>query len=326
VRVWLVRRLLLCVPTLIGITLVTFLLSRLAPGGPLSQLLDPAVAAKVSPDQIEALRHQLGLDRPLPEQYFDWLRRLATFDFGRSLAVGALPVGTRVLAALRVTFFLQLAGVLLMFGGGVPLGLWCATHAGRRRERIVSASLFALHSAPVLLLGTLLLKLFSVGPFGSLPMLGLHSPGAPESGLAAWIDLGRHALLPVVCVGLAGLPVVVQYTRAGVVEALSRPFLLAAAARGIPERRRVAVHALRIGILPLVTLLGQVVPYLVAGSVMVEWLFGLPGMGQLAAGAILERDYPVVMAISVVVGVAAMAGFLLSDLLYALLDRRVRVA
>lgn len=325
-RAWFLRRLLLSVPTLIGLTLVTFALSRLAPGGPFSELLDPEATARVSPEQIAEMRGLLGLDRPLPVQYFEWLGRFATLDFGNSLLLGAEPVAPKVGRALQVTFSLQLAGVLLMLAVAIPIGIWSAARDGARRERIAGALLFLLHCTPVLLLGTLLMALFCTGGFGALPMLGLRSPDAPAHGFGAFADLIRHAALPVVCIALSGLPGIARFARAGMVDALARPWLLAAAARGISERRRLFVHALRTGILPIVTLLGQMVPGLVAGSVVIERLFGLPGMGRLAADAILERDYPTVMAISVVAGVAAMVGFLLADLLYALLDRRVRVA
>jgi peptide/nickel transport system permease protein len=326
VRAWLLRRLLLCVPTLVGLTVVTFLLSRLAPGGPFTALFDPEAAAKVPPQQIESMNALLGLDRPLPEQYFEWLRRFATLDFGNSLTLGSQPVAEKVAAALQVTFWLQLAGVVLMLGLGIPIGVACAAREGTRGERATGTLLFLLHCVPILLLGTLLMKLFCVGPLRSLPMIGLRSPDAPDHGFAGAVDLFRHCLLPVVCIALAGLPGIARFARSGMLAELGRPFIVAAAARGISERRRLYVHALRTGLLPIVTLLGQLVPFLVAGSVTVEKLFGLPGMGQLSADAILERDYPTVMAVSVVVGVAAMAGFLLADVVTALLDRRVRVA
>lgn len=325
-RAWFLRRLLLCVPTLLGLTLVTFALSRLAPGGPFAPLLDPDLGGKVTPEQVESMHRLLGLDRPLPVQYLEWLQRFATLDFGSSLRIGGEPVAGTVWSALQVTFLLQLSGVLLMLGVGIPIGIWSAARAGTRRERLAGALLFALHSTPALLLGTLLMALFCTGRVAALPMLGLRSPDAARGGFGAFADLLRHAALPVVCIALSGLPAIARFARAGMVDALARPWLQAAQARGIPERRRLYVHALRSGVLPIVALLGQMVPFLVAGSVIVERLFGLPGMGRLAADSILERDYPTVMAISVVVGVAAMAGFLLADLLYALLDRRVRLA
>jgi peptide/nickel transport system permease protein len=326
VRAWLLRRLLLCVPTLVGLTLVTFLLSRLAPGGPFASAIDPEGASRVPLQEIEAMRTLLGLDRPLSVQYLEWLRRFATLDFGTTLGIAPVPVAARVAAALRVTFWLQLASVTLMLGLGVPLGVWCAARVGTRREKSTGALLFLLHCTPMLLLGTLLMKLFCVGPLRVLPMIGLHSPDAPDHGLAGALDLLKHATLPVACIALAGLPGIARFARAGMLDELAKPFLVAAAARGIPERRRLFVHALRVGILPIVALLGQIVPFLVVGSVTVEKLFSLPGMGQLAAEAILARDYPTVMAVSVVVGVAAMAGFLLADVVQALLDRRVRLA
>jgi peptide/nickel transport system permease protein len=326
VRIWLLRRLLLCVPTLVGLTLVTFLLSRLAPGGPFFGLLDPGAQARVTPREIEAMQHLLGLDRPLHVQYFEWLRRFATLDFGTTLGIAPEPVAAKVGAALKVTLGLQGMSVVLMLGLGIPLGVWCAARAGTRRERATGALLFLLHCTPLLLFGTLMMKVFCVGPLRILPMIGLRSPEAPDHGFAGALDLARHAVLPVACIALAGLPGIARFARAGMLDELARPFILAAAARGVPERRRLFVHALRVGLLPIVALIGQIFPFIIIGSVTIEKLFSLPGMGQLAADAILSRDYPMVMAVSVVVGVATMGGFLLSDLVLALLDRRVRLA
>jgi len=205
----------------------------------------------------------------------------------------------------------------------VPLGVACAARAGRPGERALGAALFLLHSTPVLLLGTLLIALFCTGRLAALPMVGIATPGLEEQGgLAAIVDRLRHALLPIVCLSLAGLAGVTRYARAGVVEALRQPYIAAARARGLPERRLLARHALRNGILPTITLLGSLLPWLVGGSVAVETLFSIPGLGRLATDSILNRDYPTVMALTVLVGVATMVGFLVTDLLHALARRR----
>jgi peptide/nickel transport system permease protein len=319
----LVRRLLLCVPTLLGLTLVTFLLSRLAPGGPLSGHDDPTGGPALTKSQSQQLERLLELDRPLPEQYLRWLGRFAQLDFGDSLAADRRPVRTKIVDAFQVSIGLQLAALLLMYGIGVPLGLLCAAKEGSRFDRVASAALFLVHSLPMLLTGTILIALFCTGAWASLPLLGLRTPGPAAGGAwAAFVDLVRHAILPVTCLALAGLAGVTRYARVGVIEALRQPWIAAARARGLPERRLLARHALKNGLVPTITLLGNILPWLVGGSVVVETLFSLPGLGRLATESILGRDYPTVMALSVLVGVATMAGFLVTDLAYAWVRRR----
>ena len=325
-RVWLLRRLALCAPTLLGVTLVTFALSRMAPGGPFSGLLDPSEGKPLTREQLASIERTLGLDRSLPEQYLRWLDRFVRFDFGDSLAADRRPVRAKVLEAFQVSIGLQAAAVVLMYGVGVPLGVYCAARAGSRLERLLGGGLFLLHSVPVLLLGTLLIALFCTGRLASLPLLGLSTPGLrPANAWEAFVDLARHAVLPATCLALAHVAGITRYARAGVLEALHQPFIHAARARGLPERRLLARHALRNGILPTVTLFGSILPWLVGGSVAVETLFGIPGLGRLSIDSILGRDYPTVMALSVLVGTATMAGFLLTDVLYVLVRRRIEL-
>jgi peptide/nickel transport system permease protein len=322
VRAWLLRRLLLAVPTLLGITLVTFALSRLAPGGPLSAQLDTLEGKPISTADKEAMNQLLGLDRPLPEQYATWLGRFVRLDFGESLAPGHEPVRTKIAEAFGVSVALQAIALLLMYGIGLPLGLFCAAKAGTRLERAIAAGLFLVHSTPVLLLGTVLVALFCTGALARLPMLGLRTPGVATSGFEAFADVARHAVLPIVCLTLSHLAGVTRYARAGVLEALRQPYIHAARARGLPERRLLTRHALRNGLVPTITLLAGNLAWLVGGSVAIETFFGLPGLGRLSIDSILLRDYPTVMALSVLVGAAMLLGFLLTDLLYVVVSRR----
>jgi peptide/nickel transport system permease protein len=327
VRTWLSRRLLLALPTLLGLTIVTFLLSRLAPGGPLTDLLGAEEGRALTREQLETTERLLGLDRPLHEQYLSWLGRFARLDFGESLLPDHRPVREKIVAAFGVSVALQAAAVLLMYGLGIPLGILGAAREGSRFDRLLGAGLFLLHSMPTLLLGAVLIALFCSGPLASLPMTGLSTPGLrPGSSGEALADLLRHAALPVTCLALAGLAGVARYARAGVLEALRQPYIQAARARGLPERRVLARHALRNGILPVVTMFASAFPSLVGGSVAVETLFSIPGLGRLSTDSILTRDYPTVMALSVIVGVATLLGFLVTDLLYVALRRRTELS
>ncbi len=320
---WLLRRLLVAIPTLLGITIVTFVLSRLAPGGPLSDLLDSSEGGVVSAAQVAETERLLGLDRPLPEQYLQWLSRSIRFDFGESLTSDRRPVSEKIADAAWVSLPLQVTAVVLIYAIGIPLGLWCAARAGRRAERWIGSALFLLHSMPMLLIGTLLIALFCGGLFGNLPFTGSATPGLEGVGVVErFLDQLRHALLPVACLVLAGLAGVTRYARAGVLEALRQPFIVAARARGLPERLVLGRHALKNGILPVVALLSGLLPWLVTGSVTVETLFAIPGLGRLTIESALARDYPTMMALAVLVGVSTLVGFLLSDLAHVALRRR----
>jgi peptide/nickel transport system permease protein len=319
---WIARRLLLAVPTLLGLTVVAFLLAHLAPGGPFSHLLGGGERG-LTPQQVDEIGERLGFHRPLTTQYLEWLWNFVRLDFGESWSGDHRPVRALIGEAFGVSFVLQLVAALLMYAIGIPLGIFCAARAGSRLERAVAIGLFALQSLPVLLVGTVAIALFCTGPLGHLPMTGLASPDLPpDAGLfTVAADAIRHALLPVLCLTLAGLAGVARYARAGVVEALRQPFVQAARARGLPERLVLLRHAARTGLLPTVTLLASLLPWLVGGSVVVENLFSIPGLGRLSREAILARDYPTVMALTVLVGLATMVGFLLTDLLHARLRR-----
>ncbi len=319
---FLLRRLLFGLPTLLGITLVTFALSRLAPGGPLSDLLDPEQGRAVTKEQLAATEQLLGFDRPLAEQYGTWLSSALRFDFGRSLTTDRLPVAEKIAAAAAVSLKLQGAAVVLLYGLGIPLGVFAAARVGTLRERLLSGLLFLLQAMPTVVIGALLLAAFARGPFAWLPLAGLETPGAEERSAAArFLDQLHHLVLPVACLVLAGISGIALYTRAGVVEALRQPWIRAARARGLPEWRIRCVHALKSGILPLVALLGGLLPWLVGGSVAVETLFSLPGLGRLTVDSIAARDYPTVMALSLLVAGTTWLGFLLADLLHAALRR-----
>lgn len=319
---FLLRRLLFGLPTLLGITLLTFALSRLAPGGPLSDLLDPEQGRAVTKEQLAATEKLLGFDRPLHEQYGAWLSSALRFDFGRSLTSDRLPVAEKIAAAAAVSLELQGAAVVLLYGLGIPLGVFAAARAGTRRERCLAALLFVLQAMPTVVIGALLLIAFARGPFAWLPLAGLETPGAePAAPLARALDHARHLVLPVACLVLSGISGIALYARAGVLEALRQPWIRAARARGLPEWRVRYVHALKSGILPLVALLGGLLPWLVGGSVAVETLFSLPGLGRLTIDSIAARDYPTVMALTLLVAAATWLGFLLADLLHAALRR-----
>lgn len=342
------RRLVWMLPSFLGITLVVFLAVHLAPGDPtLRQGSDPGQGGP-DPAALTNFRAEHLLDRPLLVQYlhflgpFDLSARghawfggsgehpwggLLACDLGSELQRPHVRIAAELGRRLCVSAPLTLAAALLAWGIAIPLGAWSAVRRGRRRERALALGLFALHSLPGFWLALVLVLVFGAAGLGWLPVLGLHSAGADELGALAWtIDLLRHALLPVLALALGTLAYLARQMRAATLEALGQEYVLTARAKGLPERLVIGRHALRNALLPAITLAALTLPALVGGSVIVETIFGIPGMGRYAFEAMLERDYAVIQAVTALSAFVTLAALLLADLCYALADPRIRHA
>lgn len=312
-RRYLLKRLGLMVPTFLGITLLTFAVAHLAPGDPL-QFDEETVGASAA--DLAKRRAEKGLDAPLPAQYARWLSRVVRFDFGRSF-IDQRPVREKLAEALPRTALVSGLAVLLGFGLAVPLGVFLAT---RRTglARALSAGLTLAWSVPTFWVAVLLLLAFSSPrALDVFPMQGLGDGGA--------LDLAWHLVLPVACLTYPTLAIATRQLRAAMQDALAQDYVKAARARGIPERRVVWRHALRNSLLPVVTLLGFHLPHVLGGSVVIERVFGIPGMGLLAFDSVGTRDYPTVMGVATVMAVATMLSMLAVDVAYAFIDPRIRV-
>lgn len=306
-RRYVLRRLLLMIPTFLGITLLTFAVAQLAPGDPFQLDLETVGASQ---DAVAQQRAQQGLDAPLPLQFARWLSRVVRFDFGRSF-VDQRPVLEKLGEAAPRTALVAGLALVLGFGLAIPLGVTLAAAARRRWARVVNAALVAGWSVPSFWLAVLSLMLFaSPRCFDWFPVQGLADGGF---------------VLPVLCLAWPTLIVATRQVRSAMQEALAQDYVKAARARGLPERRVVWRHALRNSLLPYVTMLGLHLPHLVGGSVVIERIFGIPGMGLLAFEAIGTRDYPTVMGVSTVMALATMVSMLLVDLAYGLIDPRIRL-
>jgi peptide/nickel transport system permease protein len=313
VKRYLLRRVVLMVPTFLGITLLTFAMAHLAPGDPL-QLDQETVGA--SQDAVRRQRAEKGLDAPLPVQYGRWLSRVARLDFGRSL-IDQRPVSEKLAESLPRTALVSGLAVLLAFGLAVPLGVFLATRS-TFLARAISAGLTVVWSVPTFWVAVLLLFVFSnPRALDVLPMQGL--------GDGSLVDLARHLVLPVSCLTYPTLAIATRQVRAAMQEALAQDYVRAARARGIPERRVVWRHALRNSLLPVVTLLGFSLPHVLGGSVVIERVFGIPGMGLLAFDSVGTRDYPTVMGVATVMALATMLSMLAVDVAYGFIDPRIRV-
>ena len=317
---YLVRRFLLAIPTLLGIVVLVFLLLHLAPGSPVTAMGGEA-SRRVSQRAAEEMRRAYGLDRPLPERFARWIGRVATLDFGESF-VDHRPVLDRIGEALPYTLALNGLALLLTLGLSIPLGVAAGGRPEGSLDRASGALLFALYSLPSFWVALLLQALFSV-KLRWLPLYGVASDAAP-AGWAGLLDRLSHLALPVTCLTYGSLAFYARLVRASVAEARAADYVLAARARGLSRRQALWKHAFRNALLPLITVLGLVLPGLLSGSVIIERIFAWPGLGRLYFDSILSRDYPVVLALSLLGAMATLLFTLTADIAYAFADPRVR--
>ncbi len=313
------RRLLLAVPTLFGITVIVFLLLHLAPGSPGAGGAD--AARRASGRAAEEMRRLYGLDRPLPEQFVRWMSRVVRLDLGESF-VDHRPVSERIREALPHTLALNGLSLLFALALAVPLGVVAGGNPESAFDRVSGAAIFALYSLPTFWAALLLQTLFAVR-LRWLPLYGTASDAAP-AGLAGVADHLAHLALPVTCLSYGTLAFVARLVRSGVAEARSSDYVLAARARGASRRRAIWRHAFPNALLPVITFAGLLLPALLSGSVIVERIFAWPGLGRLYFDSILARDYPVILALSLLSAAATLAATLAADIALAAADPRVR--
>jgi peptide/nickel transport system permease protein len=320
---YVLRRLALAIPTLFGIVVLVFLLLHLAPGSPVSAAGSAESGRRVSSAAREEMRRLYGLDRPLPERFVRWIGRVARFDLGESFA-DRRPVSERIREALPATLVLNGLALFFTLAIAIPIGVAAGGRPEGVFDRTSGVVLFALYSMPVFWAALLLQTLLSV-KLGWLPLYGVSSDPSP-AGLGGVADRLAHLALPVMCLTYASLAFFARLVRAGVVEARSQDYVTAALARGVSRRGALWRHAFRNALLPLITLLGLLLPGLLSGSVIVERIFAWPGLGRLYFDSILARDYPVVLGLSLVGAVATLAATLAADVAYAFADPRVKEA
>jgi len=328
VRAYIVRRLLLAIPTLFGITAVTFLIIQLAPGNPAAMasrfgaggMADDAVSKEI----VEQTKKLYGLDKPIPVQYALWLKRIVTLDFGTSYK-DQRNVLDKIVERLPISLTLSLISIFLVYLIAVPVGVYSATHQHSISDNIITVVLFILYSLPNFWVATLFIMFLGGGDFFDVfPIYGLVSDGYDQFGF--WAKIGDrlwHLVLPITCLTYGGLATVSRYGRVGMLEAIRQDYIRTARAKGLSEKAVIFKHAFRNSIIPIVTLLAALLPAMLGGSVIVESIFSIPGMGHLAFESILARDYPVIMAITTISAVLTLAGILLADLCYALVDPRI---
>lgn len=321
---YIIRRLLWMIPILIGVSAICFVLLKQAPGDPVAVLVADARQSgqQISMDDRTRLREQYGLNRPVYLQYADWLGQVMRGNLGLSTRTNA-PVSEVILARAPNTLRLMGAALVLTLVIALPLGILSAVKQYSRLDYFLTTFNFIGISIPQFWLALMLLYFFGV-TLGWFPTRGMGSPYAEPGLLISIADVFRYYTLPVISVTLVSLAGYMRYQRAAMLEVIRQDYMRTARAKGLSEAVVILKHGWRNALIPILTLLGYVLVILIEGSIVVEVIYSWPGMGDLAVTSLSQRDYPVVMAIVLLSAVGILVGTLLSDILYAVVDPRVR--
>lgn len=321
---FIIRRLLWMVPILFGVSVICFVLLKQAPGDPVAILVADARQAgqQISMEDRARLREQYGLNRPVHLQYADWLGQVLQGNFGVSTRTNA-PVHELIMARLPNTLRLMGAALILTFAIALPLGILSAYKQYSRLDYFLTSFNFIGISIPQFWLALMLLYFFGV-TLGWFPTRGMGSPYAEPGLWNSIVDTFRYYTLPVISVTLVSLAGYMRYQRAAMLEVIRQDYMRTARAKGLSEAVVILKHGWRNALIPILTLLGYILVLLIEGSIVVEVIYSWPGMGDLAVTSLSQRDYPVVMAIVLLSAVGILIGTLISDILYAVVDPRVR--
>jgi len=308
------RRLLQLIPMLLFISLVSFLLVKLAPGDPIQAFITP----RMSPDDIERIRQSMGLDKPLPIQYLLWLKNVLQGDLGYSL-IYHRPVLTMIAERIPATLGLMGASLILAILLALPLGLLAGAFKHRWLDNILNMFAYIGISVPIFWFGILLITVFSV-QLNWLPSMGMRTIGVEDS----WLDVVRHGILPCIALTFYNLSSYVRYIRSNTISQLSADYVLTQLAYGATRRSILFRHVLKNVLLPVITLFGLSFGELLVGAYVTESVFSWPGMGLLGIQSITSLDYPLIMAIILLSSMMLIVGNLLADLLYRVADPRIK--
>ncbi|MEK6561351.1 MAG: ABC transporter permease [Nitrospirota bacterium] len=320
--IYFIKRLLEMIPTIIGITLVSFFIIHLAPGKPTDILAE--LNPKITPEAREKLEKYYGLDKPIITQYGIWLKRVVKLDFGDSFSTDKRPVWDKIKERLPITIIINVLSLILVILIAIPIGVSSATHQYSLYDKITTVAVFVGFAIPTFWLALLLMILFGIY-LDWLPISGIRSLDYDNlsAGGKVW-DLASHLILPVLLEAFGGLAGLSRYMRSNMLEVIRADYITTARAKGLSERVVIYKHAMRNALLPVITILGLSVPGLIGGSVIFETIFAIPGMGQLFYMSVMMRDYPLIMGILTIGAILTLAGNLLADVGYAVADPRIR--
>jgi peptide/nickel transport system permease protein len=326
---YLVKRMLEMIPTLLGITLISFFIIHLAPGKPTD--IYTAMNPKITPEARERLDKLYNLDKPITVQYWLWLKKVGKLDFGNSFSSDRRPVMEKIWDThqpllerrLFITFMINLLSMVIIFAVAIPIGITSAVRQNSLYDKITTTTVFIGFAIPSFWLALLLMIFFGVY-LHWLPISGLKSMDYDSLSIMGKIwDRTSHLILPLFVSAFTGLAADSRFMRSSMLEVIRQDYITVARAKGLPERLVIYRHAVRNALLPIITLLGLSVPGLIGGSVIFENIFGIPGMGQLFYMSVMTRDYPTVMGILTIGALLTLVGNLLADIGYMIADPRI---
>jgi peptide/nickel transport system permease protein len=308
-------------PLLIGISLISFLVIHLAPGKPTDVQLQ--LNQKVSLEVRDRLEKLYGLDKPILEQYFNWLKRMIFLDFGVSF-IDSRPVSEKIAERIPITLTINVLSLILILLIAIPIGVFSAVWEESFFDRAMTVFVFIGFAMPTFWLALLLMKYFGVD-LQLVPVSGLKSINFDNlSPLGKLLDYAHHLLLPVLIAAFTGLAGLSRYMRTNMVNVLQKDYIRTAKAKGLPNKKIYFRHALKNALLPVITILGLSLPGLIGGSVITESIFAIPGMGKLFYDAVMSRDYPVIMGVLVIGALLTLLGNLIADISYFYADPRIK--
>ncbi len=311
---YIIKRLLIAIPVLIGITLIDFLIMNLA-GSPLEMLRGP----RVSQAAIDAKAIELGLNQPFFIQYWVWLKQLFNGNLGYSIKYHR-EVLTMIGEKIGPTLLLMGSSLLLSLIIAIPAGIYSAVNQYKKSDYVIVTSSFVGTSIPSFFLGLLLIYIFHI-KLKWLPLGGMNTLG----GRGGNLDVLRHLLIPMFVLAISTAGSNIRYIRSSVLEILQKDYLRTARAKGIGKRRVIYKHAFRNALVPIVTVVGMQIPFLFGGAVIVEQVFSWPGLGLMTMNAIMNRDYPVIMGVSLMTAIVVLLANILTDVVYAIVDPTIRL-
>lgn len=325
---YIIKRFFLIIPTLLGITIVTFAIMHLAPGDPAllkaqsgAQGIRTDAASRVI---VEETRKLFGLDKSIHVQYAAWLKRISRLDFGESLT-DHRPVIKKIAETLPITLTLNIIAIFIIYIISIPLGILSALKPRSLMDKLTTLALFVLYSLPSFWVATMLIIFLGGGDWLNLfPIVGFVSDGAEILPWYGWLgNVAWHLVLPIACLTYGGFAFLSRFSRASMLEVLRQDYIRTARAKGLSEWKVIGKHALRNAMIPLLTLMGTLLPALLGGSVIIEQIFSIPGMGRLSFESVLARDYPTIMAIATIDALLTLISILLADIMYVVVDPRI---
>ncbi len=314
---YIVRRVLIAIPILLGITVLVFLLLALAPGDPVSAFIRPEL--RTNEEMRRIITERYGLDQPLPVRYIRWLGEAVQGNLGYKTGGVGLPVLDTVIRGLGASLLLMGTALSIGILVGIPLGVISALRQYSKLDYFLTGTAFLGISMPSFMLGLGGLYLFGL-QLRIFPIGGMVTAGAPFS----IPDLAAHLALPAIILGIGYVATLMRYTRSAMLEVLGSLYVTTAEAKGLPPRTVVIRHALRNALVPIITIIGLSLPDLVGGAVIIETVFSWPGLGLMMVEGVAGRDFPMIMGLSLVVAVTVLFANLLTDIIYAVADPRVR--